>query len=146
VHLFIAANGNMPWQPVESREQACFAEYNAVLLEHLLVNCFNAAVLESMAPEQIVPEARKFLKWFVSEHYAPFPVSEKRLFATLLRLWILIASCGYFPTSTVCGLGNASAPPTAARFTIWSLLPKMTRSGKRQNGQQIPIFCKPKSW
>jgi hypothetical protein len=70
----------MPWQPVESREQTCFAEYNAVLLEHLLVNCFNAAVLESMAPEQIVPEARKFLKWFVSEHYAPFPVSEEEAF------------------------------------------------------------------
>jgi hypothetical protein len=43
VHLLIAANGNMPWQPVESREQTCFAEYNAVMLEHLLVNCFNAA-------------------------------------------------------------------------------------------------------
>ncbi len=80
VHLFIAANGNMPWQPVESREQTCFAEYNAVLLEHLLVNCFNAAALGSMAPEQIVPEARKFLQWFVSEHYAPFPVSEEEAF------------------------------------------------------------------
>jgi hypothetical protein len=99
VHLFIAANGNMPWQPVESREQTCFAEYNAVLLEHLLVNCFNAAVLESMAPEQIVPEARKFLKWFVSEHYAPFPVSEEeafRRFAEALDIDCIVRLFPYF--------------------------------------------------
>lgn len=80
VHLLIAANGNMPWQPVDNREQTCFAEYNAVMLEHLLVNCFNAAVMGSMAAEQIIPEARKFLKWFVSDHYAPFPVSEEEAF------------------------------------------------------------------
>jgi len=80
VHLLIAANGNMPWKPVESREQTCFAEYNAVLLEHLLVNCFNAAALASMAPEQIVPEAQKFMRWFVLVHYAPFPVSEEEAF------------------------------------------------------------------
>ncbi|MGQ9838460.1 MAG: hypothetical protein ACUVRV_11000 [Cyanobacteriota bacterium] len=80
VHLLIAANGNMPWQPVDTREQTCFAEYNAVMLEHLLVNCFNAAAVGSMAAEQIIPEARKFLKWFVSDHYAPFPVSEEEAF------------------------------------------------------------------
>jgi hypothetical protein len=85
VHLFIAANGNMPWQPVESREQTCFAEYNAVMLEHLLVNCFNAAVLGSMAPEQIVPEARKFLKWVCLRALCAFSGLRRRGFSPLCR-------------------------------------------------------------
>ncbi|MFQ3584361.1 MAG: hypothetical protein SNJ85_05430 [Cyanobacteriota bacterium] len=99
VHLLIAANGNMPWQPVETREQTCFAEYNAVMLEHLLVNCFNTAVVGSMTAEQIIPEARKFLKWFVSDHYAPFPVSEEeafRRFAEHLDIQCIVRLFPYF--------------------------------------------------
>lgn len=99
VHLFIAANGNLPWQPVESREQTCFAEYNAVMLEHLLVNCFNAGALGSLPAQQIIPEARKFLRWFVSEHYAPFPVSEEeafRRFAAHLDIERIVRLFPYF--------------------------------------------------
>ncbi|MCJ2543411.1 hypothetical protein [Thermostichus vulcanus] len=99
VHLLIAANGNMPWQPVETREQTCFAEYNAVMLEHLLVNCFNTAAVGSMTAEQIIPEARKFLKWFVSDHYAPFPVSEEeafRRFAEHLDIECIVRLFPYF--------------------------------------------------
>jgi hypothetical protein len=70
----------MPWKPVENREQTCFAEYNAVLLEHLLVNCFNAGVLGSLPTEQIIPEARNFMRWFALVHYAPFPVPEEEAF------------------------------------------------------------------
>ncbi|MEN9203566.1 MAG: hypothetical protein Q6K80_04750 [Thermostichus sp. DG_1_6_bins_120] len=99
VHLLIAANGNMPWQPVDTREQTCFAEYNAVMLEHLLVNCFNTAAVGSMSAEQIIPEARKFLKWFVSDHYAPFPVSEEeafRCFAQHLDIECIVRLFPYF--------------------------------------------------
>jgi len=80
VHLFIAANGNIPWLPIANREQTCFVEYNAVLLEHLLNNCFNAATLRCISAQQVIPETRKFMNWFVSVHYAPFPVSEEEAF------------------------------------------------------------------
>jgi hypothetical protein len=99
VHLFLAANGGIPWLPVKSREQTCFAEYNAVILEHLLNNCFNAVVLRCLSSQQIIPEVRKFMGWFVSVHYAPFPVSEEeafRRFAVPLNVDLIVRLFPYF--------------------------------------------------
>ncbi|NJK63491.1 MAG: hypothetical protein HC921_13120 [Synechococcaceae cyanobacterium SM2_3_1] len=77
VHLLVAANGNLHWQPSDNRDQTCFAEYNAVLLEHILTNTFYVALQGSQDTETIVPQATKYMRWFVSEHYTPFPVNEK---------------------------------------------------------------------
>jgi hypothetical protein len=99
VHLFIAANGNIPWLPVMNREQTCFVEYNTVLLEHLLNNCFNAAALRCISAQQVIPETRKFLHWFVSVHYAPFPVSEEeafRRFVKPLNIGLIVRLFPYF--------------------------------------------------
>jgi len=99
VHLFLAANGGILWLPVQNREQTCFAEYNAVMLEHLLINCFNAAVLGSIPTQQIIPESRRYLRWFVDVHYAPFPVSEEeafRRFATPLNVELITRLFPYF--------------------------------------------------
>ncbi len=71
-HL-LAAAGGLPWKPSGTREEVCAAEFNAVLVEHLAVSVLEAELL-GRGSDLLEPTLRH-LRWFVEEHYAPFPVS-----------------------------------------------------------------------
>ena len=85
VHLILAANGGLPWLPSGEREQVCLAEYNAVLLENLYDKSYTAARLEVPVPEQPLAEAVKYLRWFVEQHYKPFPCSPEEAYRRFCR-------------------------------------------------------------
>jgi hypothetical protein len=81
VHLIVAANGNLPWLPHGDRDLVCFAEYNAVLLENLFDKTCNAIAFGTSAIHETLVEAFKYMDWFVGEHYAPFPTSNRVAFS-----------------------------------------------------------------
>ena len=68
-HLLLAASDQLPWRPSGTREEICFAEYNAVLLEHLLLRA-----VQGEPPGLAVRASLGHAAWFCREHYAPFPV------------------------------------------------------------------------
>jgi hypothetical protein len=72
-HLLAAASG-LPWKPRGTRDDLCFAEFNAVLLEHLGVYIFDAVLLGRGNSQTAHVRALAHARWFALEHYAPFPV------------------------------------------------------------------------
>jgi hypothetical protein len=64
-HLLAAASG-LAWKPSGARDDVCRAEYNAVFIENL-VHLDRA----ECGLERTIEHAR----WFVEQHYAPFPVT-----------------------------------------------------------------------
>lgn len=72
-HLIAAASG-LPWKPAGSREDVCFAEYNAVLVEHLAVEVHRCVVALERDRGRVLPSALEHARWFCTTHYAPFPV------------------------------------------------------------------------
>jgi hypothetical protein len=71
-HL-LAAAGGLPWKPAGTREEICYAEHAAVLLEHLSVAVLEAELF-GRGPDAL-DRTLAHSRWFVEEHYAPFPVS-----------------------------------------------------------------------
>lgn len=74
-HLIIAANGGMAWQPQGDRTHVCWAEYNAVCLEHFFDNTCNAVIFGRSTQFDTLRQAQDYMTWFVTQHYAPFPAS-----------------------------------------------------------------------
>lgn len=70
-HLICASSG-LKWKPAGTRPEVCFAEFNAVLLENLTVHALANARIEMRRDS--IPDVLTHLRWFVQEHYAPFPV------------------------------------------------------------------------
>lgn len=77
-HLLIAANGDMLWNPKKENEKRLIqiAEYNASILERFLYETFDCFVSQSPG-QDLVPKVVKYAKWFVEEHFAPFPMSAR---------------------------------------------------------------------
>lgn len=73
-HLMLAAGSRLPWLPFGADRQIRLAEFNAVLLEHLC-----CAAIKGESHEKALKHAR----WFVLEHYKPFPVT----FEEALEAW-----------------------------------------------------------
>lgn len=73
-HLLAAASG-LPWKPKGTRDDVCRAEFAAVLLEHLGVYVFDAVVLGRGSTDTVLDRTLEHARWFVIEHYAPFPES-----------------------------------------------------------------------
>jgi hypothetical protein len=75
-HLMIAANGHLLWAPEGDQKEIKIAEYNAIFLETCLNN-----ILMSFTPgkerdcDEIIRRTLTIARWFVEEHYAPFPIS-----------------------------------------------------------------------
>lgn len=79
-HLLVAANGTLPWKPGGWRRKAKLAEYNAFLVENILDMAYSCVTYRSMRVEQILPQALSRARWFVEEHFAPFPMSTEAAF------------------------------------------------------------------
>jgi hypothetical protein len=73
-HLLIAASGSLPWRPAGEDSQIRFAEYNAVFLETLLDEAYNCVVFRSIDAGSILKRCLKHARWFVEEHFIPFPI------------------------------------------------------------------------
>jgi hypothetical protein len=73
-HVLIAACSRLPWRPVGDRETVKLAEYNASVLEHLLDLVYSCGCLRSVRLDNVLTAAKWYANWFVTTHYAPFPV------------------------------------------------------------------------
>ncbi len=76
-HLIVAANGTLQWRPAGSQPEICFAEYNAVMLEHLYDRVYRSLMGREFAPAQIIPGLLSHGSWFVTKHFTPFPATPK---------------------------------------------------------------------
>jgi hypothetical protein len=74
-HLLVAAASALPWRPVGPVEQIKLAEYNASVVEHLLDEVYTAGAIRAIRPSLILQRAVGYAEWFVTTHYAPFPVN-----------------------------------------------------------------------
>ena len=85
-HLMLGWHGYMAWRPQGPRDMVCHAEFNAVYLEVLLLagraelvaSGIGTATLEipplSLVLERAAGSTLEHMRWFVEQHYAPFPV------------------------------------------------------------------------
>jgi hypothetical protein len=98
-HLLVAASGNLPWKPTGNDTLRRLAEYNAVFIEHLLDAAFNCVAFNTMQTVCIFPHVHSHAKWFVEEHYRPFPISAEsayRKFCQGINAPIVVALSPYF--------------------------------------------------
>src|SRR5579862_4257898 len=72
-HLLIAANNIMLWRPEGPVDEVKLAEYNAVFLGHLLNDTYDVLVADDPDYSKAVMRASEHMRWFVEEHFAPFP-------------------------------------------------------------------------
>lgn len=85
-HLLVGASGELPWAPVGNTTATRMAEYNAILLEHLLTNIYDCVATASWSENIVLTKTLSHAKWFVEHHYAPFPVSTEQALSEFLRL------------------------------------------------------------
>jgi hypothetical protein len=74
-HLLVAASSTLPWRPSGPIAGVFFAEYNAVMTEHLLDRLYRAHIDKSAPVDEVVPGLLAHGKWFVEEHFKPFPTT-----------------------------------------------------------------------
>jgi hypothetical protein len=79
-HVLVAMSSGLHWLPLGDPDDVRMAEYNAVLLEHLLGNAYNSVVFGSIQPGEVLNEALRYARWFVEEHYAPFPLAPEEAY------------------------------------------------------------------
>jgi hypothetical protein len=73
-HLLLAKAGGVLWLPGGDPEAVRIAEYNAVFLEHLFDRTYNSVAYRATEPWDIVRQTLEYARWFVEQHYAPFPL------------------------------------------------------------------------
>jgi Tetrapyrrole (Corrin/Porphyrin) Methylases len=84
-HLLIAANGNLLWVPEGPTALIKLAEYNAIFLEHLLNNIYTNVSLRRCTDDEIFARTLSHARWFVENHFAPFPVSAEEAYSQFCR-------------------------------------------------------------
>lgn len=85
-HLIVAANGGgLQWRPAGTQPSICYAEYNAVMLEHLYDKVYRSRVGREFADHAIVPSLVDHGRWFSTKHFTPFPTSPERALAQFAR-------------------------------------------------------------
>jgi hypothetical protein len=97
-HLLIASCSSLEWYPSGTDEQLRLAEYNAVLLENILDRSYSAASQPGLEAG-IIDGAINHARWFVENHYSPFPISAEeayRRFCFRIRLEDLVRLSPYF--------------------------------------------------
>lgn len=84
-HMIVAANGGLQWKPAGTQPSICYAEYNAVMLEHLYDKVYRARVGRELADGAVVPSLVDHGRWFVTKHFTPFPTSPEKALAQFAR-------------------------------------------------------------
>jgi hypothetical protein len=83
-HLLVAANGALAWYPLGSDADVRLAEYNAVFVENLLCRVYwSVRGSADPDPTRILSDTLKHLRWFVDQHYAPFPLLAEEAYRRL---------------------------------------------------------------
>lgn len=96
-HLIIAANGDMAWAPEGGTEAIKLAEYNAVFLEHLLNNIYDAVMSQHTNGWEAFSPTLTYARWFVESHFAPFPISAEEAYCQF---------CWHIDGKTIVGLSS----------------------------------------
>lgn len=84
-HLMVAANGKLLWTPDGSRSETKIAEYNAVFLEHLMTNAYNAVTAGTLDLRKCFEQGVAHARWFVEHHYKPFPLTAEEAYFQFCR-------------------------------------------------------------
>jgi len=79
-HLLIAMSSDLLWLPQGDPDEIRIAEYNAVFLERFLSNAYNCVVLQSIGPSEVLAKTLQYARWFVEQHYAPFPIAAEEAY------------------------------------------------------------------
>jgi len=79
-HLYIAANGELAWAPIGDDQVVRMAEYNAVFLENILCRAHYWITDGRGTKDSILVDSLKHVRWFVEEHYRPFPLSAEEAY------------------------------------------------------------------
>jgi hypothetical protein len=74
-HVLIGMGSSLLWCPRGSDDEVRISEFNAVFLEHLLSTAYECVMCRSISLQEILPKALRHARWFVQEHYAPFPMA-----------------------------------------------------------------------
>lgn len=93
-HLLVAASSKLEWRPAGDHQGIFFAEYNAVMTEHLLDRLFRAHVDKSSPPSEVAAGLLAHGKWFVEKHFVPFPATTDQA----LRHWATGMDAGRLAT------------------------------------------------
>jgi hypothetical protein len=92
-HLIIALGSRLAWMP--EGDQLRVAEYNAVFVEHLLDNSYWCVTNQSIEANSILKCTLDYARWFVEQHYAPFPIPTEEAYRQF---------CGGIDPDAVVGL------------------------------------------
>jgi hypothetical protein len=84
-HLIVGASEKLPWAPVGNTTTTRMAEYNAILLEHLLTNIYDCVATPSWSENIVLTKTLSDAQWFVEHHYAPFPISAEQALSEFVR-------------------------------------------------------------
>ena len=84
-HVLAAASGHLLWKPGRDDARNRVAEYNAVFIEHLCDAAFNCVVYGAVRSGRILDQVKAYARWFVDEHYAPFPMSAEEAYLQFCR-------------------------------------------------------------
>jgi LPS sulfotransferase NodH len=98
-HLFVAMCSHLLWSPDGDDATRRIAEYNAVFIEHLLSNVYYYVMESSVDATKILTRTLEHVRWFVQEHYAPFPLAPEEAYRQLcsgLNAGRLIRLAPYF--------------------------------------------------
>lgn len=79
-HLLLAVTGGLQWFPDGEPDAVRIAEYNAVLLEHLFDGIYNSVIHGSIASGAILRRSIEYARWFVEQHFAPFPLTPEEAY------------------------------------------------------------------
>jgi len=85
VHLIVAANGGLAWLPQKERSLACLAEYNAVFLETIFNKTCDLMSFGTSSSTELLVETLDYMKWFVEQHFSPFPMSTEAAYSQFCR-------------------------------------------------------------
>jgi LPS sulfotransferase NodH len=79
-HVLIGMGSSLLWCPRGSDDEVRISEFNAVFLEHLLSTAYECVMCRSISLQEILPKALRHARWFVQEHYAPFPMATEEAY------------------------------------------------------------------
>jgi hypothetical protein len=93
-HLLVAASSKLEWRPSGDHQGIFFAEYNAVMTEHLLDKLYRAHIDKTTPPSEVAAGLLSHGRWFVEEHFVPFPATAQ----VALRRWAAGMDAGRLAT------------------------------------------------
>jgi len=81
-HLLVGATGALEWNPLaRGRKTLMLAEYNAVIIEVIMTKIVHTVRDGHQFQATLMASTLRHMRWFVDQHYAPFPMEAEQAYA-----------------------------------------------------------------